>query len=175
MTFSDAIIGRLRENNSWWRSTCSSMKLTFSSMERPWKAAGALNRFGTGLGAHRPGWRDEARVPIPAADAAVVPVLPRETGDREVEDARLVVVPGVDVHGDLAVRVLHRVVEHPLPEVLDRAAIVVLVRDVSPDHRGGDRDSDLVVVPDGHDLDVLTDLFQVLLQRTVDELLRLQG
>src|SRR5437773_541139 len=44
-----------------------------------------------GLEAHRAIRRDEARVPVPAADAPVVAVLPRQACDGEVEDSRVVV------------------------------------------------------------------------------------
>src|SRR2546427_9186867 len=43
-----------------------------------------------GFHGHRSVWGDEATDPIAATDAAIVPVLPRQTGDGEVQDARLI-------------------------------------------------------------------------------------
>src|SRR2546427_7586268 len=48
-----------------------------------------------GFHGHRSVWGDEATDPIAATDAAIVPVLPRQAGDGEVEDAGLIIVPGV--------------------------------------------------------------------------------
>src|SRR5712692_8300135 len=46
-----------------------------------------------GLHGHRPVGRDEAAHAVPAPDAAIIPVLPREAGDREIENPGVVVSP----------------------------------------------------------------------------------
>src|SRR3989441_944126 len=90
---------------------------------------------GGGLHRHRSVRGDEAAHSVPAADAPIVPVLPGEPRDREVEDPRIVVVACVDVDLHGPVRVLHGVVEEPLrviqaAEVHGALADLAVERDV---------------------------------------------